>query len=73
MFSHKDQSNTNILKIFLIDGIQTGTTTQGQSGPESNGYEGVVCTLQISRTDVLPSDTVLSQTHDSTFFGVGGA
>ena len=32
------------------------TTTMGQSGPGSNGNEGLIQIPQCSRTDVLPSD-----------------
>ena len=35
----------------------TGTITLGQSGPESNGNEGIL-QFQISTTEVLPSDAV---------------
>ena len=37
-----------------IDGTVTGTTTPGQSGPESNDHEGVFHTSQISRTGPSP-------------------
>ena len=44
--------------IWCIDGTQTGTTTLGQSGPESNHSEGVLHILKGSRTGALPSDAV---------------
>ena len=44
--------------IWPIDGALTGTTTLGQSGPGSNGNEGVFHIPQSSRTEASPSDTV---------------
>ena len=41
-----------------IDGIQTGTTTSIQSGPGSNGNEGVFKNPFISRTRVSPSEAI---------------
>ena len=45
-----------------------GTTTLGQSGPESNGNKGVVHTFWISRTDASLSDEVQCHTQDIFFF-----
>ena len=50
--------------IWTIDGTQTGTTTLGQSGLGSNGYEGVIHTPQSSRTGVSPSLTVYCHIQD---------
>ena len=50
----------------------TGTTTSGQSGPGSNGNEGVFHTTQISRTGVSPSDVVWCYTQEPLPFFVGG-
>ena len=41
-----------------IDKTLKSTTTMGQSGPGSNGNEGVIHTCQISRTGSSPSDAV---------------
>ena len=41
-----------------IDGTLTGTTTLGQSGPESNSNQGVLYIPQSSRSGDSPSDTV---------------
>ena len=38
------------------DGALTGTTTPGQSEPESNGNEGIHHIPQSSRTGASPSD-----------------
>ena len=37
-----------------------GTTTPGQNGPDSNGYEGVLHITQSSRTGPSPSDSLVS-------------
>ena len=42
----------------------TGTTTLSQSGPGSNGNEGVLHTSQIFRTRTLPLDSVLCYIQD---------
>ena len=42
----------------LRDGNLTGTTILGQSGPESNGNEGVLHIPQSSSTEVSSSVTV---------------
>ena len=44
--------------IWPIDGILTGTTTPGQSGPESNGNKEVFHIFQISQTGASPSNAV---------------
>ena len=41
----------------------TGTTTLDQSGPESNGNEGVLHIPQRSRSCALPSDVVSYPEH----------
>ena len=41
-----------------IDGTLIGTTPPDQSGPGSNGNEGVIHTLQIYRTGISSSDAV---------------
>ena len=41
-----------------IDGILTGTTLQGESGPGRNSNEGEVYTPQISRTGASLSDVL---------------
>ena len=51
-------SNKNNFKTPLFD-PQMGTAISGLSGPGSNCNEGVLHTAQISRTGVLPPDTVL--------------
>ena len=45
------------LLIWPIDINLKGTTTPGRSGPRSNGNEGILHTLQISRTNASPLDT----------------
>ena len=44
--------------IWYTDETLTGTNTPCQSGPGSNGNEGILYTLLISTTGVLPLDTV---------------
>ena len=46
--------------IWPIDMTLSGTTTPGQSGPESNGNEGVLHFLQISKDGSSPSDCLMS-------------
>ena len=41
-----------------MDGTLTGTTIPCQSGPGSNGNEGILHTPQTSKTRALPSDAV---------------
>ena len=51
--------------IWLLDGTLTGTTTPSQSGPGSNGYEGI---LYIPRSSVIgasPSNDLVSYPHSS--------
>ena len=47
--------------ISLIDKTLSGATIPGQSGPESDGNEGVLGISQISSiTEALPSDCLVS-------------
>ena len=46
-----------IKQFWLIVGTLTVITTPGQSGPDSNGNEGVFHNFQRSRTRASPSDT----------------
>ena len=46
--------------IWSIDSTLSGVTTPGQSGPGSNGNEGVLHIPQISKAGVLPSDGLMS-------------
>ena len=46
--------------IWPIDGTVVGTTHLSQSGPESNGNEGVFHISQSSRTEVSLSDSLVS-------------
>ena len=48
-----------------IDGTLLGTTTPEQSGPRSNGNEGVLQIPQSSRTRASPSDAVESHIQDT--------
>ena len=41
-----------------MDGTLAGTTTSGQSGPRSNGSEGVLHIPQSPKTEDSQSDTV---------------
>ena len=43
---------------WLIDGVLTGNTNLSQSGPGSNGNEGVLHILQKSTTRASPLDAV---------------
>ena len=45
--------------IWPIDRTLSGATALGQSGPGSNGIEGVVYTIQSSRAGSLPSDGLM--------------
>ena len=54
--------------IWLIDETQTGTITLGQSGPGSNGTEGVLHIRQSSRTGASLSDGVWYHTQDTRSF-----
>ena len=50
-----------ISSIWPIDGTLSGATTSGQSGPGSNGNEGVLCIPQSSSiTGTSPSDCLVS-------------
>ena len=56
MFAHNWMvSNTSI---WSIDGTLIAATNLGQSGPVSNGNEGVHHIPQSSKPGALPSDTV---------------
>ena len=46
--------------IWPIDRTLSGTTTPSQSGPGSNGNEGVLHVLQISKAGASPSDGLMS-------------
>ena len=45
--------------------IQSNTNTSDQSGPGSNGIEGVFHYPQTSSTDVLQSDEIQCHTQDT--------
>ena len=51
--------------IWPIHGTLTGTTTQGQRVPGSNGNKGVLHILQNTRTGASPSDAVSCNTQDT--------
>ena len=53
-------NTNNFLNRFfwLIDGILTNTSTSDQSGPGSNGNEGVLQTSLFFRTGGLQSDAI---------------
>ena len=51
-----------------MDGIQTDTTTLGQSEPGSNGNEDVLYTPQSYGTKASLSETVLCHTQDKVSF-----
>ena len=53
--------------IWLIDRTLSGATTQGQSGPGSNGNEGVARIAQISSI----TDCLVLYTGHSLFIGAG--
>ena len=50
--------------VWSIDGTLKGTTTSGQSGPESNYNERVLHIPQSSRTGASSSDDLKSYTGD---------
>ena len=53
--------STQFSSIWPIDRNLSGATTSGQSGPWSNGYEGVLRISQSSRlTETSPSDCLMS-------------
>ena len=45
-----------VCSILPIDGILSSATTPEKSGPESNGNEGVLSILRISKAGTSPSD-----------------
>ena len=49
-----------VCSIRLIDRTLSSATTPGQSGPRSNGNEGVLCILQISKYGASPLDGLMS-------------
>ena len=52
--------------IWSIDRTLSGTTSQSQSGPGSNGNEGVLCISQSSHiTGALPLDCLVSYSEHS--------
>ena len=53
-------SIVNDSSIVPINITLTGTTTSDQSGPESNGNEGVLYIPQSSRSGALPLDGLVS-------------
>ena len=61
--------------IWCIERTLSGTTTQGQSGPRSNGNEGVVLVPQSSSiTGASPSDcSMLYHEHSSVVVVIGGS
>ena len=48
------------ISICRIDLTRTCTTTPGQSGPGGNGNEEVIHITQSSRTEALPSESLVS-------------
>ena len=50
-----------------ISGILIGTPTSGQSGPGSNGNEGLLNTFQVSRTRALSPNAVYCHARDILF------
>ena len=66
-----DDDDDEIIKYFyLTNVILTDTTTPGQSGPESNGNEGVLHIPQSSRDVVSTSVGLVSYLGHSFFEGV---
>ena len=61
MSSRKGLNNS----IWSIDETLIGTTTQGQSGPGSNGSEGELHIHQSSRSGASPSDSLVSHSWHS--------
>ena len=47
----------------------TDTITLDESGPRSNSNEGILHTLQVSRTEASPLDAVKCYTQDNSFQG----
>ena len=62
-FKHNKWLNSSI---WPKDGILTGTTTQGQSEPGSNGNEEILHIPQSSRSRASPSDGLVSYTGHSS-------
>ena len=54
--------------IWLTDGNLSYATTPGQSGPESNGNEGVLHLPQIFKAGALPSDSLMSYPRHQDYF-----
>ena len=50
----------NVKQFYFIDRAPTGVTTPGQSGPGSNGNEGVLHIPQIFKAEASPSDCFMS-------------
>ena len=57
------------LFIWSIDEVLTGNTTLDQSGPGSNGNEGVLNAPKIFRIGMSPSDVVSNHSWDSSIRG----
>ena len=55
--------------IWSIDGTLAGSTNSGQSGPGSNGNEGVLYIPQNSRAGALPLNAVQCYIQDSPWGG----
>ena len=53
--------------IWSIDETLRGTTTLDQSGPGSNGNEGLLHIPQSSKTEASPSDAVCCHTQETSF------
>ena len=66
LLSYNSHNSTSVIclhtvcSIWPIDRTLSGATTPGQSGPESNGNEGVFCIFQISTAGASPSDNLMS-------------
>ena len=60
----------SVCSIWPIDSTLSGSTTQGQNGPGSNGNEGVLHIHQIAKAGTLPSDGLMSYTGHSLGVGV---
>ena len=60
--------STRFISIWPIDRGLSGATTPGQSGPGSNGNEGVLCIPQNSSiTGTSPSDCLVSYIQNTSF------
>ena len=62
------QKQQSVGSAFQFYKTLTGTTTLGQSRPESNGIGEWLHTPQITRTGTLPSDAIWCHTQNSHFF-----